>query len=135
MMHLLREHRLTSTGTLQKNKRCIPATLLRTGKQPGTSVFCFQKDISLVSYSPKKNKVVLVMSTLHHDDNIDEDTGDKRKPEMITFYNSTKAGVDVIDEMCASYYVSRNSKRWPMTLLWNAQRCCYKCVHYFSRKS
>lgn len=44
--------------------------------------------------------VVLVMFKLHHDDNIDEDTGDKRKPEMITFYNSTKAGVDVVDEMC-----------------------------------
>lgn len=49
------------------------------------------------------------MSTLHHDDKIDETTGNKNKAEIITFYNSTKAGVDVVDELCATY-VSRNSK-------------------------
>lgn len=31
------------------------------------------------------------MSTMHHDKSIDESTGEKQKPEMITFYNSTKA--------------------------------------------
>lgn len=56
------------------------------------------------------------MSSLHHDDKIDSTTGDQNKPEMITFYNSTKAGVDVVDELCGSYNVSRNSKRWPMTI-------------------
>lgn len=58
------------------------------------------------------------MSTLHHDDKIDDTTGHQKKPEMITFYNSTKAGVDVVDELCASYSVSRNSKRWPMTIFY-----------------
>lgn len=47
------------------------------------------------------------MSTKHHDNAIDESTGEKQKPEMITFYNSTKAGVDVVDELSASYNVSR----------------------------
>lgn len=118
MLHLLKEHRLTSVGTVRKNKKQIPESFTRTGKQPNTSFFGFQKDITLVSYAPKKNKVVLVMSTMHHDNAIDESTGDKRKPEIITFYNSTKAGVDVVDELSASYNVSRNSKRWPMTLFY-----------------
>lgn len=118
MLHLLANHRLTSTGTVRKNKKCIPSALLKTGKEPGSSLFCFQKDITLVSYAPKKNKVVIAMSTLHHDDRIDETTGDKKKPEIITFYNGTKAGVDVVDELCATYDVSRNSKRWPMTIFY-----------------
>jgi len=118
MMHLLAEHRLTSTGTVRKNKRCIPPVFLKTRKEPGSSMFCFQKDISLVSYAPKNNKVVIAMSTLHHDDRIDESTGDQKKPEIITFYNSTKAGVDVVDELSATYDVSRNSKRWPMTIFY-----------------
>lgn len=58
------------------------------------------------------------MSTLHHDDKIDATTGDRKKPEMITFYNSTKAGVDVVDALCGSYNVSRNSKRWSMTIFY-----------------
>lgn len=56
------------------------------------------------------------MSTLHHHDKIDEITGDKNKPEIIAFYNCTKAGVDV--ELCTTYNVSRNSKRWPMTIFY-----------------
>ncbi|XP_022828398.1 uncharacterized protein LOC111357825 [Spodoptera litura] len=118
MMHLLKEHRLTSVGTVRKNKQCIPPAFLKTGKQPGSSMFGFQKDITLVSYAPKSNKVVIAMSTLHHDDKIDESTGDKNKPEIITFYNSTKAGVDVVDKLSATYNVSRNSKRWPMTIFY-----------------
>ncbi|XP_047543237.1 piggyBac transposable element-derived protein 3-like [Vanessa atalanta] len=116
VVHLLNEHKLTSTGTVRNNKRCIPAAFLKTGKAPGSSMFGHQKDVSMVSYAPKKHKVVIVMSSLHHDAKIDSATGNQKKPEMITFYNSTKAGVDVVDELCGSYNVSRNSKRWPMII-------------------
>ncbi|KAA5585724.1 hypothetical protein F3G61_32635, partial [Pseudomonas aeruginosa] len=85
MLHLLNEYRLTSVGTVRKNNRQIPESFIRTDRQPNSSVFGFQKDITLVSYAPKKNKVVVVMSTMHHDNSIDESTGEKQKPEMITF--------------------------------------------------
>lgn len=52
---------------------------------------------------------------MHHDAAIDPLTGDKIKPEIITHYNKTKGGVDVEDELCANYNVSRNSRRWPLT--------------------
>lgn len=45
------------------------------------------------------------------DDSIDPDTGDKYKPEVITFYNSTKGGVDVVDQMKTEYNVTRKSNR------------------------
>ena len=31
-------------------------------------------------------------------------------------YNSTKAGVDVVDQMCTSYSTSRRTRRWPLVL-------------------
>jgi len=62
----------------------------------------------LTSYVPKKNKVVIAVSTLHHDNNIDPTTGDKKKPDIITFYNQTKCGVDRLDQMCSLYDVARN---------------------------
>ena len=46
------------------------------------------------------------MSTLHHDDNIDP----TKKLVMITFYNRTKEGVDVVDDLCSNNHVSHNTK-------------------------
>lgn len=72
--------------------------------------------MTLVFIMPKRSKVELVLSSFHYDQNIDPGSGDKRKLEMIRFYNSTKAGVDVVDELCATYDVSRSCKGWPVTV-------------------
>jgi hypothetical protein len=56
---------------------------------------------------------------MHHDKKIDEATGDARKPEIISFYNTTKGGVDVVDQICSNYDVSRNSRRWPLTVFFS----------------
>lgn len=103
---LLHVHKLTVTGTMRKNKPEIPPAYLQSrGREVGFSLFSFQPYISIVSYVPRKVKVVLVASTLHHDKSIDPSTGHKRKPEMITFYNSSKEGVDIVDQMCSAYNV------------------------------
>lgn len=53
---------------------------------------------------------------MHHTDEIDPDSEESRKPYMLTFYNSTKGGVDMVDEYKARYSVARTSNRWPLTL-------------------
>lgn len=45
---------------------------------------------------------------MHENMSIDEDTGEKCKPSIITFYNSTKGGVDTNDKLCAAHNVARN---------------------------
>ena len=47
---------------------------------------------------------------MHHDKKIDKATGEGKKPEIITFYNSTKGGVDVVDMMMDKCSFSRNSQ-------------------------
>lgn len=124
MLTLLEKHKLTSVGTVRKNKPQIPPNFLLTRNRPQfSSLFDFQEKISLVSYTPRKNKIVLVMSTLHHSSDIDESTADKKKPEMITFYNETKGGVDVVDELSSTYDVSHNSRRWPLTIFFALLTC------------
>lgn len=66
--------------------------------------------------SPKKNQNVLMLSTLHDDDSIDPATGDDQKPEVITFYNVTKGGVDVVDRKKKDYSVKRVNNRWPLVI-------------------
>lgn len=103
---LLNRHRTTCVGRVRKNKRELPIEFVDSKKRPvGSSVFGFQEDITIVSYVPKKGKNVILASSMHHDDSIDSSTGDKSKPEIVTFYNSTKRGVDVVDKLCA-YYIN-----------------------------
>lgn len=50
-----------------------------------------------------KKKVILLLSTLNDDNKIDETTGAAEKPEIITYYNGTKGGVGVVDQMKEEY--------------------------------
>ena len=49
----------------------------------------------MVSYVLKKNKAVILFSTMHHSISIVEEDP-KKSPEIIKFYNETKIGVDLV---------------------------------------
>ncbi|XP_046396726.1 uncharacterized protein LOC124163702 [Ischnura elegans] len=118
---LLQNQKLTTVGTIRKNKKEIPPEFLRTkNREVHSSIFGFAKNLTtLVSYVPNKNKVVLLTSTMHHSKSIDNATGEQKKPEIITFYNATKGGVDVVDEMCGNYSVARKTNCWPLTAFYH----------------
>jgi hypothetical protein len=98
----LLQNKLTIVGTIRKNRGEIPECMLpNRNRAELTSIFGFTKETTIVSYVPKKNRSVVLLSTLHHDATID--VGDQCKPEIITFYNGTKGGVDNLDKMCAQY--------------------------------
>ncbi|CAK1592735.1 unnamed protein product [Parnassius mnemosyne] len=128
------ENKTTVVGTIRKDKREVPkAFRTTTNRTEFSSLFGFHENTTLVSYVPKKNKVVLLLSTVHNDGCIDESSGDKRKPDIITYYNRTKNGVDLVDKMCSLYDVARNSRRWPLTVFFNLMNisainalCIYK---------
>ena len=117
---LLREHKLTVIGTLRKNKRELPLEFSKPiNRKIHSSMFGFTSDLTLVSYIPRRGKNVLLVSSLHHHDEIDPSTGNQNKPFIITEYNETKGGVDVVDKLCASYDCARNTRRWPMVIFFN----------------
>jgi hypothetical protein len=112
----LLEKRLTLVGTIRKNKRELPESFVNTkGRLPNTTMFCFQKDAMIASYCPKKGKVVTLLSTMHSQPNVDENS-EQKKPEVISSYNSTKSGVDTMDQMTRCYSVKRMTRRWPMVI-------------------
>ncbi|CAH2089451.1 unnamed protein product [Euphydryas editha] len=98
VQNLLKELKLTCVGILRKNKRQVPEEFTKThGVEVFSSRFGFQKLLMCLK------KIGLVMSSLHHNDAIDERTGEQRKPEINTYFNRTKCGADVADELCATY--------------------------------
>lgn len=42
----------------------------------------------------------------------------QKKNDINLFYNSTKSGVDSVDQRCANYLTSRRTRRWLMTLFY-----------------
>ena len=104
---------LTYVGTMRKNKREVPKQFLpnRT-REEKSSLFGFTHDETIVSFVPKKNRCVLLVSSMHHSQLIEENG----KPEIINFYNDTKGGVDALDQRCATYSCQRRTRRWPMAI-------------------
>ena len=105
----LKNQKLTLVGTMKQHKTEIPQEFKPTRQRDeNSSVFVFTKDLTLVSYVPKKNNSFFLFSSLHHDSAICSDSG---KPEIIEFYNKTKGAVDMLDQMCARYTVQRATHR------------------------
>ena len=97
---------------MRKNRRELPCKFA-TGKRRsvGSSLFGFSDRQTLMSHVPKKNKAVVLLSTMQNDNKVDEETG---LPKMILDYNATKAAVDRVDQLCHNYSVQKRKKRWPL---------------------
>jgi len=99
-------------GTLRKNKRQVPESFKRTASA-GTIRVSYDGNLTFTSYCPKKNKVMLVLSSVHKFVKMDKD---KLKPETVLYYNENKCGTDVFDQLCSNYSCARKTLRWPLRL-------------------
>lgn len=112
----LRKRKLTYVGTMKKDKKAIPEEFLPNKRRPVYStLYGFREDMALMSFVPKKNRAVCLISSMH---NTIETNQEKKKPEIISFYNSTKAGVDLLDMKCAIFSSNRKTRRWPLAIFY-----------------
>lgn len=109
---------LTLVGTLKKNKPEVPPAFKLASRDIHSSLFGFSGLLTMASYIPKKGKNVLMLSSMHHSSEIDQNSA-KRKPEIILYYNKSKGGVDAMDQKLGNYTCRRQTKRWPVVLLYN----------------
>ena len=97
-------------GTIRKNKRELPTSFMATASV-NTTTFAYDGKNVLVSFCPKKNKVIICFSSLHKNGRISPESN---KPEIIEFYNKTKSGTDVFDFLCGTFSYARKTRRWTM---------------------
>ena len=57
-----------------------------------SSIFCFDRQLTLPSYVPIKGRAVILFSSMHHNQAVDDDQ--QEKPESVFDYNDTEGGVD-----------------------------------------
>jgi hypothetical protein len=85
-------------GTISRTRREIPAVLaMERGPLHETNLLRNGDGATLTVYQGKVNKNVLLLSTLHSI--IDIETNRKILSETVQFYNKTKCGVDILDQM------------------------------------
>ncbi|KAF7199111.1 putative LOC107390256-like protein [Nothobranchius furzeri] len=80
-----------------------------------SSLFGFTS--TAVSYIPKRRRNVLLLSTKHHQVQIQE--GPQQKPTIIIYYNRCKGAVDNLDKLVATYSCHRKTRLSPMSLFYN----------------
>jgi hypothetical protein len=115
---------------LKKNRGEIPKEFLpANSREVKSAVYGFTKDLTLVSFISKKNKAVLLTSSMHHDEQTDQQTG---KPEIIEFYNGTKGRVNALDEKCRGRSRGLGQGRFgSMTKLLSQNiSCVLDCLHW-----
>lgn len=107
----------TLVGTLRKIRKEIPPILMPSKqREMYSSEYAFTANTSLVSYVPKKNKAIILLSTMHNQVKNEDQT---KKPEIILHYNETKTGVDIMDQMVKHFTCRRATRRWTMALFMN----------------
>lgn len=106
-------------GTVRCNKRELPKICKekKDGMERFSTHLYETNECTLTVYKSKPNKKVVLLSTKHKGVKID--TSSKKLPETISFYNKTKFGVDVTDQMARKYSVKSGSRRWPLQVFFN----------------
>ena len=84
------------------NRRHLHLLLLpkqARGREVGSSLVAFKYNLTMISRHPKRSKFGILLSSLHHNSNIAESD----KPEIVEFYDKTKAGDNALDQKVCHY--------------------------------
>lgn len=118
LLRELKKYDIGLVGTVRRNKRFIPPEFLESDrKRRPPCIAGYQEDVTLISYlEEKKKRPVLCLSSIHKKVESDEGT----KPNIVSYYNRTKGGVDSLDQRVNFYTVRRRCRRWPTVLFYNS---------------
>ena len=70
--------------------------------------------VTITTYQCKRFKPISILITLHPYVRIPEKDNPKKTADTILFHNSTKCGVDVLNQMCGCYSVKAACRRRPV---------------------
>ncbi|KAK7881874.1 hypothetical protein WMY93_030283 [Mugilogobius chulae] len=112
----LQEQKTSLVGTMNKKRRELPPSVQE--KRPlFSSKVLKSAHATLTIYQGKAKTNVSILSTVHS--SAGTLSGPKAKPEPVVYYNRTKVGVDVLDQMLRMYSVKAATRRWPVAVFCN----------------
>ena len=102
-------------GTVRANSKHLPKEVTRPvkgGKYSSKFYYEEQYKCMFVKYQCKDKKSVCLLSTMHASPSVSG--GEKKKPDIVQFYNQNKVAVDVVDQMVGMYSIRCATRRWPV---------------------
>lgn len=102
LARILLTKKTSLVGTVNKKKRELPPCVQENMPLFETKVLK-NGQTTMTIYQCKRKKNVCILSTAHTSAGIF--SGPKAKPEPVVYYNRTKVGVDVLDQMLKNYSV------------------------------
>ena len=133
----LAKDKVSTVGTMRKNRRVLCEKMTKPKKKDGYSSDFYwhdPKNFLFVKYQSKEKKSVCLLSTMHSFADVDTNT-EKKKPEVILFYNANKVGVDRFDQMAWLYTTRSATRRWPVAVWGNIlDIAAINSYRYFSDK-
>ena len=117
----LARDKLSIVGTMQKNRRELSKKMTKSENKATYSSNFYWHDSTnflFVKYQVKEKKSVCLLSSMHYSADVDK-SNEKKKPEMILFYNANKIGVNCFDQMARLYTTRSASRRWPVAIWGN----------------
>ena len=115
----LLQRNITYVGTVRKNKSFLPPVISKPRSQQFSTRFAYSEKMTLVSYTPRKGRNAILLSTQHLGRGEVDSESQAQKPEIINHYNKTKGAVDTLDKLVKTYSCQRKSNRWPLILFQN----------------
>ena len=113
----LRRQKLTLVGTLRKNKAYIPPEFQpHRSRVENSSVFGFQDKCTLVSYVPRKHRSVILLSSMHHTNDIVVENAQARNYHVLQPDQRRCWCAGSVDPCLQT---KRRSNRWPMAFFYN----------------
>ena len=71
---MILHRRLAIVGTVKKRKREVPECMKAAkSREPKSSTFGFDEQLTMTRYVSKRNKAVILLSSMHYDVSITED--------------------------------------------------------------
>ncbi|XP_071039876.1 piggyBac transposable element-derived protein 4-like [Parasteatoda tepidariorum] len=116
---LLKKKKTTLVGTLRANRKELPKfAKAKKDNMIRYSTKLYKSDEYVLTVCKSKpNKKVLLLSSKHKNVKVENDA--KRVPETVAYYNKTKFGVDIVDQMARKYSVKTGSRIWPLHVFYN----------------
>ena len=105
----LQAKKTSLVGTLGRQKPELPPSMKQPVELFSTKVLTCA-DTTLMVYKAKQSTVHTGVGTF---------SGAKAKPEVVTYYNNTKYGVDVLDQIVRANSVKGGTHRWPVAVFYN----------------
>ena len=102
-------------GTVRANSKHLPKEVIgpvKGGKYGSKFYSEEQCKCMFVNYQCKDKKSVCLLSTMHAF--LSVSGGEKKKPNVVQFYNQNKVAVDVVDHMVRMYSTRCATRRWPV---------------------